>query len=129
MIERIILKVKNFTKKRFYDFDNPFSVFKNIRDGTLTLEKAKQFKLDFNEIKKKEGTTERREKVRYIIMKHFTKQETVLSIPKQILQRLTIAFAQVKTGKTSENLLNKIHQLIFYFYRVTEITIKVHNKY
>ena len=33
---------------------------------------------------------------------------------KQILQRLPIAFAQVKAGNTSENLLNKIGQMIYY---------------
>ena len=33
---------------------------------------------------------------------------------KQILQRLPIAFAQVKAGNTSENLLNKIGQIIYY---------------
>ena len=32
----------------------------------------------------------------------------------QILQRLPIAFAQVKAGNTSENLLNKIGQIIYY---------------
>ena len=33
---------------------------------------------------------------------------------KQILQRLPIAFALVKAGNTSENLLNKIGQIIYY---------------
>ena len=32
--------------------------------------------------------------------------------PKHMLQRLTIALAQVKTGNTSENLLNEIRQII-----------------
>ena len=32
---------------------------------------------------------------------------------KQILQRLPIAFAQVKAGNTSENLLNKIGRIIY----------------
>ena len=30
-----------------------------------------------------------------------------------MLQRLSIAFAQVKTGNTLENLLNKIRQIIY----------------
>ena len=34
-------------------------------------------------------------------------------MPKQMLQRLSIAFAQVKTGNTLENLLNKIGQIIY----------------
>ena len=33
--------------------------------------------------------------------------------PKQILQRLLIAFGQVKAGNTSENWLNEIRQIIY----------------
>ena len=32
--------------------------------------------------------------------------------PKKMLQRLPIAFAQVKAGNTSENVLNEIKQII-----------------
>ena len=39
-------------------------------------------------------------------------------IPKQILKRLPIAFAQVKAGNTSENLLNKIRKIIYSLYQV-----------
>ena len=40
-----------------------------------------------------------------------------------MLQRLPIAFAQVKADDTSENLLNEIRQIIYsYFYRAKEIT-------
>ena len=34
-----------------------------------------------------------------------------------MLQRLPIAFAQVKAGNTYENLLNEIRQIIYYLYR------------
>ena len=40
---------------------------------------------------------------------------------KQMLQRLTIAFAQVKTGNKSEKLVNEIRQIIYSFYRAKEI--------
>ena len=43
----------------------------------------------------------------------------------QILQRLPIALAQVKAGNTSENLLNKICQIIYSLYRTKKITKKV----
>ena len=33
--------------------------------------------------------------------------------PKQMLQRLTIALAQIKAGNNSENLLNEIRQIIY----------------
>ena len=35
---------------------------------------------------------------------------------KQMLQRLSIALAQVKAGNTSENLLNEIRQIIYSLY-------------
>ena len=44
-----------------------------------------------------------------------------------MLQRLPRALAQVKAGNTSENLLNEIRQIIYFLYRVKEITKKVHN--
>ena len=78
----------------------------------------------------------------YTILKRFTKQEIVLlnffelyssivseakhtSIhgiglkiltPKQMLQILPIALAQVKAGNTSEKLLNEIRQIIYSLY-------------
>ena len=36
--------------------------------------------------------------------------------PKQIIQRLPIALAQVKTVNTSENLLNEMKQIIYSLY-------------
>ena len=47
--------------------------------------------------------------------------------PKQVLQRLPIALAQVKVGNTSENLLNEIRKIIYSLYREKEIAKKVHN--
>ena len=47
--------------------------------------------------------------------------------PKQMLQRLPIALAQVKAGNNSENLLNEIRQIIYSLCRSKEITKKVCN--
>ena len=47
--------------------------------------------------------------------------------PKQMLQRLPIALAQVKAGKNSENLLNEIGQIIYSLYQSKEITKKLYN--
>ena len=47
--------------------------------------------------------------------------------PKQMLQRLPIALAQVKAGNMSENLLNEICQILYSLFRVKEITKKVYN--
>ena len=46
---------------------------------------------------------------------------------KQMLQRLTIALAQVKAGKASENLLNEIRQIIYPLHWEKKITKKVYN--
>ena len=46
--------------------------------------------------------------------------------PKQILQRLPIALAQVKAGNTSENLLNEVRKIICSLCRGKEITKKLY---
>ena len=46
---------------------------------------------------------------------------------KQMLQRLSIALAQVKAGNNSENLLNEIRQIVYSLYQSNEITKKVYN--
>ena len=42
--------------------------------------------------------------------------------PKQTLQRLPIALAQVKAGNDSESLLNEIRQIVYSLYRSKQIT-------
>ena len=44
--------------------------------------------------------------------------------PKQMLQRLPIALAQVKAGNNSESLLNEIRQIVYSLYQSKQITIK-----
>ena len=51
-------------------------------------------------------------------------KELKLSITKQMVQRLPIALPQVKAGKTSENLLNEIRQIIYSLYQVEDIITK-----
>ena len=48
-------------------------------------------------------------------------------IPKQFLQILPTALAQVKAGNNSENLLNEIRQIVYSLYQSKEITKKVYN--
>ena len=45
--------------------------------------------------------------------------------PKQMIQRLPIALAQVNVGNNSKILLNKIRQIIYSLYQSKEITKKV----
>ena len=47
--------------------------------------------------------------------------------PKQVLQRLPIALAQAKAGKSSKSLLNQIWQVIYSLYQSKKFTKKVYN--
>ena len=62
--------------------------------------------------------------------KYRTTKGTGLKIltPKQMLQRLPIALAQVKAGNNSESLLNEIREIVYSFYQSKQITKKVYNK-
>ena len=58
------------------------------------------------------------------------KQGTGLKIltPKQMLQRLPIALAPIKTGNNSKSLLNEIGQIVYSLYQSKQISKKVYNK-
>ena len=72
-----------------------------------------------------------------IILQFFNYSETKYKIkygeclkmltPKQMLQRLPIALAQVQGGNTSENLLNEIRQIKYYLYWAKKISKKVYD--
>ena len=47
--------------------------------------------------------------------------------PKQILQRLPIALAQIKAGNNSKSLLIEVTQIVYSLYQSKEITKKVYN--
>ena len=47
--------------------------------------------------------------------------------PKQMLQRLPIALAQVKAGNNSESLLNEIRQIYYSLCQSKQITKKVYS--
>ena len=57
------------------------------------------------------------------------KKETGLKIlsHKQMLQRFSVALAQIKAGNNPESLLNEIRQIVYSLYRSNEITKKVYN--
>ena len=50
-----------------------------------------------------------------------------VSTPKQMLQRLPIALAQVKAGNNSESLLNEIRQIVHFLCQSIQITKKIYN--
>ena len=43
-----------------------------------------------------------------------------------MLQRLPVTLAQVKSGTTSENVLNEIRKIIYSLYRANELAKKVY---
>ena len=47
--------------------------------------------------------------------------------PKQLLQRLPIALAQIKDSNNSESLLSEVTQIVYSFYQSKQITGKVYN--
>ena len=47
--------------------------------------------------------------------------------PKQMLQRLPIAFGQVKAGNNSKSLLSEIRQIAYSLYQSKQNTKKVYN--
>ena len=44
-----------------------------------------------------------------------------------MLQRLPIALAQVKSGNNSQNVLNEIRKIVYFWHQSKEITKKVYN--
>ena len=59
--------------------------------------------------------------------KSIHEEEIKILVPKQMLQRLPIALAQIKTRSTSKNLLNKTRQIIYSLHRANKTTKKVCN--
>ena len=47
--------------------------------------------------------------------------------PNQMLQRLSIALAQIKAGNNSQTLLNEIRQIVYSLSQSKEITKKAYN--
>ena len=66
---------------------------------------------------------------KYKVMQDETMGEGLrILTPKQMLQGLPIALAEVQAGNNSENLLNEIRQMIYSLYQSKEITKKVYNR-
>ena len=60
-------------------------------------------------------------------MKEKQGQELKVLTPKQMLQRLPIALAEIKAGNTFENVLNGIRRIIYSLYWAKEIPNIVYN--
>ena len=87
--EKLVNNIKNgLVDLRNSNFRKEIPENKNLKRVVNVIEKI----LDFNKQQKGKGIK--------------------ILTPKQMLQRLPIARAQVKAGSISENLLNEIHQMI-----------------
>ena len=124
-------KDSSIPPESFIDFKGPNAIFEYIDDGDKVLEdienEQKKFKTKLGCIKQGNPRNISEEQPRPEVIKMFndyarnmsrniydSKQEgTGLKIltPKQMLQRLPIALAQIKAGNNSQSLLNEIWQI------------------
>ena len=154
----------NFTTKasgsiNFIEFKGPFSLFKKIRDGEISLEMAEEyqekFKREFSQTKS--GNPKHKSEMQLYIIRNvknlYDSRQKIIDLfnnyskiksesiyrskddqneggglkilsPKQILQRLPIALAQVKAGNNSESLLNEIRQIVSSLYSLKKLPKK-----
>ena len=91
--------------KEGYKLEKQKNVIKSIR--TLKKSREKVFKL-FNDYSKIPSKAEYRS---------IYGEGLKILTPRQMLQRLPVAFAQLKADNRSENLLNEIRQIKYFFYR------------
>ena len=110
----------DFSKK-----DDPLTFLNKIKEGEITIEGAKESQKNFNNyLKKIRGGNKTQEQRDTLILEakrkaaeELTEQDgTGLKIltPKQMLQRLPIALAQVKVSNNSENSLNETDKLVIF---------------
>ena len=123
---------------KFDEFDNALGIIDKIRDGKIDLDDAKnnqqKSKTYLEKIKKGNKSKEQKNTLYNIEMLYKARKEAIefyddyslmmpkakvkanetkgtglkILIPKQMLQRLPIALAQVKAGSNSESSLNEI---------------------
>ena len=141
----------------FSEVEDPITFINNIESNKITLEQANASQEDFNEylklIQRGRKTEEqknplsninrifngRNDSIKFVeeydsmILEskrnaaEMERKRLKILTPKQMLQRLPIALAQVKAGNNSENLLNEIRQIVYSLYQSKEITKKVYN--
>ena len=141
-----------YRSKKIYNFSeltDPVTLLDEIKKGKISLEEAKNNQQNYleylNTIRKGNKNDEGRKTLANINVhfnardgsmipeaKRLAKEEqegTGLKIltPNQMLKRLPMALAQIKTGNNSESLLNEIRQIVYSLYRSKEITKKEYN--
>ena len=146
----------NTDNLKFDGFDNAASLIDKIRNDEINLSDVKneqwKFKKYLREIKKgRRKSMDQKNALYNIEMIYKARNEAIkfydgcslmmseantkaakgsglkTLTPKQMLQRLPIALAEVKAGNNSENLLNEIREIVYSLYHTKEITKKVYN--
>ena len=155
--DNLIYRYKgNTADVKFDEFDNAINIINKIRDRKKDLADVKnnqqKFKSCLSEIKKGSKKLKEQKNTLYNIeMLYKAKNEAIkfyddyssmmseaktkatkgaglkILTPKQMLQRLSIALAQVKADNNSQNLLNEIRQIVYSLYQSKVITTKVYN--
>ena len=141
----------------FSELKSPLTLLDEIQKGETTLQEAKDYQKDYlgyiKNIQKGNKNAQQREILPNLNMLYNAREEAIKFIedyssmileakrlakeqegtglkiltPNQMLKRLPIALAQVKTGNNSESLLNEIRQIVYSLHRSKEITKKVYN--
>ena len=145
----------NTADVKFDEFDNAFNIINKIQNGEIRLADVKnnleKFKSYLGEIEKGKKSKDQKNTLYNINMLYKARnkaikfyddyslmmseaktkatKETGLKIlaPKQTLQRLPIALAQVKDGNNLGSLLNEITQIVYSLYQSKQITKKLYN--
>ena len=140
---------------KFDEFDNALDTVNKIRDGKTDLADVKnnqqKSKFFLGTIQKETNQKSKKNTLYNIEMLYKARNEAIkfyddyslmmseaknkatkgtglkILTPKQMLQRLPIALAQVKAGNNSESLLNEIRQIVYSLYQSKQITKRVYN--
>ena len=142
---------------RFCEYKDSREHFDAIKDSQIKFREVKNLQNEFlnklSDIKIGKKTTKQKETINNIekkkrllnfleaILKCYLMQITMqhkmklmengkgikILTPKQKLQRLPIALAQVKAGNNSKSLLNEIRQIVYSLYQSKQITKKLYN--
>ena len=99
--------------------DNQKEVIRNLENFYLSREEVINFFRDYGEMVLDAAYKSKENETKGTGLKILT--------PKQMLQRLPIALAQVKAGNNSESLLNEIRQIVYSLYQSKQITKKLYN--
>ena len=148
---------KSGLEYNFNKMKDPMTLLKNIGDGKISVEEAKEKQKDYysylNTIRGgNKNASQKRTLANINIL--FNARDNVIKYvedyssmileakklareqegeglkiltPNQMLKRLPIALAQIKAGNNSESLLNEIRQIVYSLYRSKQITKKVYN--